>query len=229
MITDFRDLRDCREKDLISVEGKIFFVKENDKRTGHSVGIEDGKGGKIFSFINSKAARISERDKGSMITLEDVEFTIFNGKDSLNVGRNTKIDLGGSGGRYEPRRDERRDDPPRRPEPRSEAPRASGGYGNIPYKSLQDMGFAWQLCYKQAQSDVKEFHLLNENAFIVKSMEIATSYFIEGNRSGLLQRLVVEEANRDASRVDYSRSRGGDTSGPEKEWGHEGDNDSVPY
>lgn len=224
MITDFRDFRDCREKDLISVEGKIFFVKENDKRTGHSVGIEDGKGGKIFSFINSKAARISERDKGSMITLEDVEFAIFNGKDSLNVGRNTKIDLGGSGGRSEPRRDERRDDPPRRTEPRSEAPRASGGYGNVPYKSLQDMGFAWQLCMKQAKSDVTEFVLLEEKAFMVKAMEVATSYFIEGNRSGLLQRLIQEEANRDTQRTDHSRPRSdrdpGDT---------DADGDEIPW
>lgn len=191
MITDFRDLEDYRKGDVIaSVQAKIAFVDEKEGQRGvyYKVCFEDSRREKMYCIVSKG---ISARDKGSMVTLRDVILDEYQGKPQFKFDRNSKIDLGGS------REDRGYDNPPRRTEARSEAPRASGGYsGSVPYKSLEDMGYAWQLCMKQAKSDVQEFADTGENQFMLQAMTVATSYFIEGNRSGLLQRLIVEDANR---------------------------------
>lgn len=174
MITNLKDLDNERLGAIVDVQGTISFVDEKQGRKGsfYSCKLEDNSRNSLYFLSNTRL------EKGP-VTISGAEVGEYNGKTQIKIVKGTRIQGAGSPRGREEGTDTRRS---------GGAPQtASAGYA-----SLDEMTLAYQECLAAAKVAVN-MPLVNDDAIL----PVATSFFIEGNRIGILQPLAKKLARTD--------------------------------
>lgn len=183
VITDISDFRDYEDGDQISVKGKVTWVEEKEGRNGAYYNVTLAMGDAKTYFLTSK------KPKKGPILIKRAEKSSYQNKPQIKCGKGTIFEQedGGSGDGYEPRSN--RDQPQDKLIPHNNQAPA--------YKHPDDCAYAWDVCFMSAKRVMEKRFDVSDPTMAAEVCHAATTFFIEGSRNGMLQRM-ASRATADA-------------------------------
>jgi hypothetical protein len=195
VITDISDFRDYEDGDQISVKGKVTWVEEKEGKNGAYYNVTLAMGDAKTYFLTSR------KPKKGPILIKRAEKSSYQNKPQIKCGKGTIFEQEDGGGDDYERRGSREQPQEKLIPHNNQAPS---------YKHPDDCAYAWDVCFMSAKRVMEKRFDVSDAAMAAEVCHAATTFFIEGSRNGMLQRMAMRATadaespeERKAARTDH--------------------------